>query len=169
MKRSIIPALMLAIAAVAAPVFSNAQCKVVPDKPVKVGGVGPVVTKSVEMIPEPALTFIVEYYPAAGIVEMEKNTLRNTYEVELADGTELEFDSKGRVIEIDADDNNIPVDALQALLPDTAFNDLKAKNALDQVESVKLTKKGYKVELNDNADTSFIYAIDGVFMTQYNG
>jgi len=168
MRHAKIAALLLGIAAIASPAFAVSQ-NVVPNAPINVGGVGPAVAGSVQAgtLPEAALTFVVEYYPAAGIVECEKNYLQNTYEIELSDGTDLEFDKAGNLIEIDSSDNNVLSDTvIQAVLPAQAYNQLKTKNATGMVESIEHNKEGYKVELNDQADTKYYFADNGQFIRQ---
>lgn len=151
MKHTLFAAFALGIAALATPNLTCGQ-NVVPDAPIRIGGVGPAISGSepVEMLPKPALTFIVEYYPAEGIVEMEKEFLDKNYEVTLTDGTELEFDSKGNIIEVDASDCKvIPEDVVKAMLPDNVYSELKGKNQTCRIESIKNTAKGVKVEIDD--------------------
>lgn len=164
MKHTIFASLLIGLAAVSAPAFVNAQ-NVVPAKPIRVGGVGPVKSGSVKvtMIPEKALTFIVEYYPSAAIVTMEKEYASNTYEVKLNEGTELEFDAAGNLIDIDSE-TIIPEDVVKAVLPSQAYTQLKNDNLSANIESIEVTKKGYNVELNIPEDVEYFFSMEGVLV-----
>lgn len=158
---------MLGLAAFAAPFVSMAQ-KVVPDKPIYVGGVGPAVSGSteVQMIPIDGIRFIVENYPAEGIVSMEKEYASNTYEVTLTNGTDLEFNSKGTLVEIDAADNqDIPEDVVQSVLPAKAYAALKDNGLASYVESIKVVKDGYKIDMNLPEDIEYIYSVTEEIIT----
>lgn len=161
MKKTLLTSLFLGIAALAAPVFASAQ-SVVPSKPIYTGGVGPAVSGSaaVQMIPIDGIRFIVENYPDEGIVSMDKEFASNTYDVTLTNGTELEFNSKGQVIEIDAADNtDIPESVIQAMLPAKAYNALKDYGIAANIESIEVVKNGYKIDMNLPEDTEYFYSI----------
>lgn len=163
MKNTILPLLALGFAAIVSPSLVSAQ-KVVPDKPIYVGGVGPAVSGSepISMLPEPALVFIVENYPAAGIIEMEKEFADNSYEVRLTGGTELEFDSKGNIKEVDAADGQfIPAEVVKAVLPASAYTQLQSKNAVTNVESIECKADCVKVEcLCGGTETEYSFALN---------
>lgn len=161
MKHTILASLLIGVAAVSAPAFVNSQ-NVVPPNPVRVGGVGPAVAGSakVTMIPEKALTFIVEYYPGAGIVSMEKEYASNSYEIELSDGTELEFDSAGNLTDIDSE-TALADDVVKDILPARAYNQLKGDNLTSNIDSIEVTKNGYNVELNVPEDVEYFFSMEG--------
>lgn len=161
MKKTLFATLMLGLAALTAPAFVNAQ-NVVPTKPVYVGGVGPAVSgsASVEMIPIDGIRFIVENYPAEGIVSMEKEFASNTYDVKLTNGTELEFNSKGSLIEIEAADNtDIPEAVVQTILPAKAYEALKANDLASHVEAIEVVNNGYNIDMNLPDDTEYFFSI----------
>lgn len=162
MKKTVLTSICLAMAALSTPLIGNAQNNVVPDKPVYIGGVGPAVSgsASVKMIPIEGIRFIVENYPADGIVSMEKEFASNTYDVKLTDGTEIEFNAKGNVIEIDAADNaDIPESVIQAVLPVKAYNKLKNDGIADNIESIEVVKDGYKIDV-DVPDVEYLYVVE---------
>lgn len=152
----------MAFAAAAMPLMGKAQ-KAVPDEPIYPGAnVGPAVSgsASVKMIPIEGIRFIVENYPKYGIVSMEKEFAPNTYDVKLTDGTEIEFNSKGNVIEIDAaEDQDIPESVIQAILPVKAYNKLKNDGIADNIESIEVVKGGYKIDVNI-PDAEYFYAVE---------
>ncbi|MCM1491072.1 MAG: PepSY-like domain-containing protein [Muribaculum sp.] len=163
MKKTLLTSLLIGIAAIAASSMANAQQKVVPDKPIRIGSVGPAMSESVKMIPINGIRFIVEYYPDDGIVSMEKELASNTYDVKLTNGTEIEFNSKGNVIEIDAADNStIPLDVLQAVLPANTYQALQNDGIASNVESIEMTKGGYQIETNIPEDVEYFYAIEEI-------
>lgn len=163
MKKTIFKTLMLGVAAVAAPLMANAQQNVVPDKPINVGGVGPAVSESVKMIPIDGIRFIVENYPDEGIVSMDKEFASNTYDVKLTNGTEIEFNSKGNVIEIEAADNMvIPEDVIQAILPVKTFQALKEDGIASHVESIEVTKTGYDIDTDIPDDIEYFYEFEEI-------
>lgn len=167
MKKNFFTALLMGVAAIAAPVMAVSQ-NVVPDKPIYVGGVGPVVSGStpVEMIPLNGIRFIVENYPAAGIVSMDKEYASNSYDVKLNNGTELEFNSKGDLIEIEAADNtNIPEDVVKAILPDKAYNLLENDGLTSCVESISMVNNGYKIDFNIPEDVEYFYSVEEEIIT----
>ena len=163
MKKTLLTSLLLGIAAIAAPLAVSAQQNVVPDRPINIGGVGPAMSENVKMIPINGIRFIVEYYPDDGIVSMEKEFASNTYDVKLTNGTEIEFNSKGNVIEIDAADNStIPLDVLQAVLPANTYQALQNDGIASNVESIEMTKGGYQIETNIPEDVEYFYEFEEV-------
>lgn len=163
MKKTFLTSLLVGIAAVATPFIANAQQNVVPDRPLNVNAVDPAMSESVKMIPIDGIRFIVEYYPDEGIVSMDKEFASNTYDVKLTNGTEIEFNSKGNVIEIDAaDDTAIPVSVLQAVLPAGTFKALQNDGIASNIESVEVTKGGYQIETNIPEDVDYFYEFEEI-------
>lgn len=163
MKKTLLTTLFLAAAAVSAPVALNAQQSVVPNRPINIGGVGPATGESVKMIPINGIRFIVENYPDEGIVSMDKEFASNTYDVKLTNGTEIDFNAQGNVIEIDAADNStIPVEVLQAVMPAGAFQALQNDGIASNVESLEVTKGGYQIETNIPEDVEYFYEFEEI-------
>lgn len=154
MKLRIMAALALAVAAISSPALANAQQQTNRQMPRVATGVGPAVSGSVKTLPKSALNFIVEYYPAAGITEMDKEFMTGNYEVKFEDGTEIEFDKNGKVIEIDADDSIIPENVVKAVVTPNVYKQIKAKNQANCIESIEKKGNGYKIEVRD---TEFFY------------
>ena len=168
MKKTLLTSLLLGVAAIATPFVANAQQKIVPDKPIYVNNLGPAVSgsESVTMIPINGIRFIVENYPAEGIVSMEKEFASNTYEVKLTNGTELEFNTKGNLVEIDAADNtDIPESVVQSVLPAKAYSFLQNEGIASNIESIKMEKGGYTIDMNLPGDIEYFYAIEEEIIT----
>ena len=73
----------------------------------------------------------------------------NSYEIELADGTDIDFDSKGKCTGIDAPDNAVLSQSIiNDLLPKAAVKALTDNNLINAVEEIEYnSSKGYKVEV----------------------
>ncbi len=163
MKKTFLTSLLLGCAAMSMPFMANAQQVAVPEKPINVGGVGPAVSEAVKMIPIDGIRFIIENYPAEGIVSMDKEFASNTYEVKLSDGTEIEFNSKGNVIEIDAADNAVlPEEVVQAILPAKTYQALKNDGIASHVESIEVTKTGYEIDTDIPNDIDYFYQFEEI-------
>lgn len=163
MKKTILTSLLIGCAALTAPFAMNAQQNVVPDKPIKVNILGPASSEAVKMIPIDGIRFIVENYPDEGIVSMDKEFASNSYDVKLTNGTEIEFNSKGNVMEIDAADNAvIPQEVLQAMLPAKTFNALQNDGIASNVESIEVTKGGYQIETNLPQNADYFYEFEEI-------
>jgi len=136
------------------------------------GGVGPAVAGSAtrSQLPKDATRFLEKHYRGVAIREIEREFAKGTFEVELADGTDIEFNSEGRVVEIDAPDRGPALnrDAVKDILPSKAYKRLeKAGQAanVDEIDvergsvyviktrAVKKMKYGYDV----NEDTWIMY------------
>ena len=75
---------------------------------------------------------------------VEQEFADNTYEVEFAEGTEIEFNGKGDWTEVDAPGNRtIPISIVKSLLPERAFKELLKKKQAENVETIKHSGKGY--------------------------
>lgn len=98
-------------------------------------------------LPRPAKDFIKKHFYNAKIDEIDFKPHYRVYEVELRDGTDIDFDNRGNCIKIDSDNKSIPAGAVKAMLPNKAYNILKKKKNHDDVESIEVNNRGYKVEL----------------------
>ncbi len=163
MKKTFLTSLFLGCAAMTMPFMANAQQIAVPDKPINVGGVGPAVSESVKMIPIDGIRFIIENYPAEGIVSMDNDFASNTYDVKPSYGTAIELNPKGDVIEIEAPDNAVlPEDVVQAILPDKAYQALKNDGISSHVESIEVTKTGYEIDTDIPDAINYFYEFEEI-------
>lgn len=112
-------------------------------------GVGPVISGSVNpaTLPAKARKFITDHFPENAITDIEEEFDTRTFEVDLADGTDLEFDAKGEWTEVDAGHGALAGTLVKKLLPDRAYKEIVRLSLTDKVETVKRSPRGYKVEL----------------------
>lgn len=153
----ILKSLLVAVALVGGSIAAYAQ------QPIQ-GGVGPVISGSVNesQLPEAAKAFIQKHYPNRSIQEVDKGFISGTYEVELSDGTELEFNSKGKVTEVEAARHSVlePV-VIEEVISPKAYKELSNRGFTGNVESVKTSNKHQKVELRGYEYDTVIFDLDG--------
>lgn len=134
-----------------------------PQLPVLNGGVGPVIAGTVdyEQLPDASKEFIKKHFKGFTVVEVEKEFSDNTYEVELNNGLDMEFDAQGQWMEVDAGrSKELPSDLVKKLLPDRAHRELSHRGVINQVESIKRYSNGYKVELRNAKYDDYRFAKD---------
>lgn len=114
-------------------------------------------------IPGKAKKFIDKHFKGVAVRSCEQEFAKGKYDVELANGVEIEFNNNGDILEVDAPDNAYLSPAVaKDLLHDSAFGQLEKKGLLDKVESIEF-KKGRAVEVSldiPDPDT-YIFDIDG--------
>lgn len=145
-----------------------AQNCCVPDAPVYYGGVGPVIAGSVDMtqVPKGAHDFLKKHFKEYPVTMCEKEFDDNTYEVELSNGIDIEFDSRGEWMEVEAGRSRVlPQNIVKKLVPDRAYKELLGRNVATQVESVKRYRDGYKVELKNAKYDDYRFAHDGKLLS----
>lgn len=165
MKKFRILATSLAALAMLA-VSSNVSARV----PVINSGVGPVVaaSQSNATLPKKAVKFINKYYGGVPVYNVEVEYPSKNYEVTLANGVEIEFTSKGKIVEIEAPDNEcLSEKVVKAVLPRETYRDLSERNLQTMVEGIKHDKFGYKVDLNDVVYDEARYTGDGFLVALY--
>lgn len=133
------------------------------------GGPGIAIAGSIDtaQLPKPAKDFIKKHFPGIAIKETERSFISGEYDVDLVDGTELEFNSKGEIIEVEAGHNRVlSMRLLKELLPDKAYKELERRGNINNVETVKKdSRKGYKVELRDVDLDDYRFDIEGVLIS----
>lgn len=167
MKKAMYLLPALALMALAVGPQASAQVPEQGSFPIIEGGVGPVMAGSVEytQIPLEARKFIDRHFKGLTVAEAEREFANNTYEIEMSDGTDIDFNSKGEWIEVDAPDGAVLADKiLRHLLPDRARRELGRHKVYDKVESVKRTADGYKVELRGMRVDEYLFDRSGRFL-----
>lgn len=137
----------------------------VSDVPPSYTGVGPVVSGSVDFasIPSNARKFLQKHCDGHAVVKCEKQYTSGNYEIELADGIEMEFDSKGKIVEIEAPDNySLSPTLLKAVVPGKLYNLLDHNGFSECVESVHHDSAGYRLEVADPVFEQVCYDSAGV-------
>lgn len=133
-------------------------------------GVGPVVSasKPVENLPSKAKKFLKKHFHDVAVVTSEVDYPSQDFDIILANGVEIEFSSKGELIEIEAPDNyNLNESVVKAILPRSTYDDLRDRGMANMVESIKHDRYGYKVELNDRVYDEVRYDEDGQLVAFY--
>lgn len=133
------------------------------------GGPGIAVSGSVDaaQLPKPAKDFIKKHFPGIAIKDTDRSFISGEYDVDLVDGTDLEFNSKGDIIEVEAGRNGVlSTRLLKELLPDKAYKELERRGNINNVETVKKdSRKGYKVELRNVDLDDYRFDIEGVLIS----
>lgn len=128
-------------------------------------GIGPVVQGSVsfESIPTKSRKFLQKNCDGHAIVKCEKQFASGDYEISLADGIDMEFDSKGNMTEIQAPDGySLSPQLLRAVVPGKLYRLLVHNGFQQSVESVHRDRAGYRLEISDPVFDTVCYDSSGV-------
>lgn len=138
----------------------------VPEAPEGFTGLGPVISGSVEYssIPSKARKFLQKHCDGHAVVKCEKQFTSGDFEIELADGIEMEFDGKGNLLEIEAPDNySLSPVLLKAVVPGKLYHMLDHNGFKECVEAVHHDAKGgYRLEVADPVFEQVCYDSTGV-------
>lgn len=120
----------------------------------------------VSQLPDKAKTFIKKHFKDVGVRTCEKYFAKGKYEVELANGVDLEFNTGGEILEIDAPDNIILANSvIKDILPHKAYTRLEKDGMLNSVESIEFKKgKVYEVELRISDPDTYVFSPEGSFI-----
>jgi len=136
-----------------------------PDIPPGFTGVGPVVSGSVDYssIPSKARKFLQKHCDGHAVVRCEKKFTSGDFTLSLADGIDMEFDSKGRLIEISAPANySLSPTLLKAVVPGKLFNLLDHNGFKSSVTAVHHDNAGYRINVSDPVFDQVCYDPSGV-------
>lgn len=105
-------------------------------------GPGPAVAGSATaaQLPQKATKFLQKYYRHTAVRSIEREFGPGTFDVELADGTDIEFNTAGDVVEIEAPDRGpaLSDDVVKAILPSQAYKRVKAAGQAGHVDEIEL-------------------------------
>ncbi|MDE6073647.1 MAG: PepSY-like domain-containing protein [Muribaculaceae bacterium] len=121
-------------------------------------GVGPAISEGVSKVKLPAAAnkYISNYFEGVSIVKADREFMSGSYDVEMADGTELEFNKDGKIIEIDAPDGYaLSNRTLGSILPAKAIETLRNLGTDQLVTNVEKTAQGYTAEIAGNDDMEY--------------
>ena len=133
------------------------------------GGPGIVVagSQNYDSLPKAARQFIEKHFKGVGVTKCEQYFAKNKYEVELANGIDIEFDNNGKVMEIDAPDNTClsPV-VVKDVIHGNAYRRLEKDGLTARVESVEFDKRGraVEVEISMPEPNTYVFDINGNFI-----
>ncbi len=126
--------------------------------------VGPALEGSVPAseLPENAQAFIKKNFPHAAVVSCTRDYSDGQFDVDLEEGTDLEFNHKGEWVEVEAGTmRRLSAVLVKQLIPEKAYKELERRNMTTEVESIKRSRDGYKVELREVKYDDFRFANDG--------
>ncbi len=105
-------------------------------------------------LPQTAQAFIQKHFDAknvAHVIEEDEFFSSKEYKVAIADGTQIEFDSKGNWTEIDSDVQPVP----QAIIPNNIRQYISKSFPNNQVVQISRSSRKYDVELASGIDLEF--------------
>ena len=105
-------------------------------------------------LPQTAQAFIQKHFDAknvAHVIEEDEFFSSKEYKVAIADGTQIEFDSKGNWTEIDSDTQPVP----QAIIPNSIRQYISKSFPNNQVVQISRSSRKYDVELASGIDLEF--------------
>lgn len=105
-------------------------------------------------LPQDAREMITTYFKKSEInrIKIDSKFLGgNEYEVILDNGTEIEFDSDGKWIEVDCGHRAVP----QSLIPNDIVNHVKSNYAGRSIVKIEHKHNKYEVELSNGIDLVF--------------
>lgn len=111
-------------------------------------------------LPQLAKSFLAQHYPNGYVKKVERKARPDRdgkmYEVDLTNGTEIDFTADGQWIKVDGDERPLPQSVVD-LLPSNVRQDLQRRFRGATVSSIKKTRSGYKVEVLVRGDDVEVY------------
>lgn len=106
-----------------------------------------------EQTPVAAQQFIKTYFPKAKVLyaKVDQDVFDRTYDVMMADGSQVEFNKSGEWTEVDC--LNVPVPA--AIVPQQIKTWVAAQYEGQQIVSISRDKRGYDVKLSNRFEVEF--------------
>lgn len=128
------------------------------------GGVGPAIAGSAtqSQLPQSAAKFLEKHYKGVAIRDIEREFAEGTFEVELADGTDIEFGPDGKVISIEAPDNGKALHkaVVKEILPKNAYKQLEKAGEADYVDEIDLERGStYVIQTRSTKKTKYGYNV----------
>lgn len=142
-----------------------------PEVPAGFTGIGPVVSGSVdyEALPSKARKFLEKHCDGHAVVKCEKEFTSGEFDIQLADGIEFEFDSKGNVIETEAPEGySLSLPLLKAVVPGKLYNLLIHNGFQECVEAVHRDRSGYRITVSDPVFKAVTFDPSGVLTLVVN-
>ena len=113
-----------------------------------------VVTRDVNQLPLAARELIDKQFSHRKVdfIKIERDLFEETtYEVKLDDGTELEFNSKGGWVEIDAKKDDVPSE----FIPQSIQEYMKDHYKGEKIVKIERDRKGYELTLENGLEVNF--------------
>lgn len=113
-----------------------------------------VVTRDVNQLPLAARELIDKEFSHRKVdfIKIERDLFEETtYEVKLDDGTELEFNSKGGWVEINAKNDDVPSE----FIPESIQEYMKDHYKGEKIVKIERDRKGYELTLQNGLEVNF--------------
>lgn len=108
-------------------------------------------TSDISVLPQPAISFLNDNFKGVNITKIKIETgwfKKTTYDVDLANGVEIEFDKNGNWKDIESKTANLPL----SLLPKQLAEAVNKKVPDAKIESIERKGYGYKIELENDVE-----------------
>ena len=117
-------------------------------------------------IPEKARKFVDKHFKGTAVSKCEQYFAKGKYEVELANGVDIDFNRKGEVLEIDAPDNAyLAQSVVKDLLHHGAYNRLVKDGYANKVEAIEFRKgRAVEVEIGIEGPDTYIFDLNGTLI-----
>ncbi len=159
-----------------APMFASAapssdtRDSIVPEAPLSetttgFAGIGPVVAGSVTYndLPSKARKFLERNCDGHAVVKLDKQYASGSYNLLLADGIDINFDSKGNVTAIEAPEGYcLAPNLLKAVVPGKLFHLLDHNGFKESVSAMHRDRAGYRLDIADPVFDHISYQSAGV-------
>lgn len=112
------------------------------------------ITMDASQLPQAAREFIAAHFdnPQISYVKIDSEFIRGKkYEAVLTNGMEIEFNSKGEWLEVDAKRQEVPA----SIVPDYAKRYVQENFSTSTIKKIERERYGLKVELNNGLDLKF--------------
>ena len=104
-----------------------------------------------KQLPKAAQLFLAKHFAGRTVSLAKEDRDFSTYDVLLADGTEIEFSSRGEWKEVDGKRTALPT----SFIPAQIINALRAQYAGESIVQIERKRRGYKVELSSGLEIQF--------------
>ena len=106
-----------------------------------------------KQLPKAAQLFLAKHFAgrAVSLAKEDRDFSGTTYDVRLADGTELEFTSAGAWKEVDGNHTALPL----SFIPAPIVKTIQAQHAGDAIVHIEHKRRGYQVELASGLELLF--------------
>lgn len=117
------------------------------------GDTNPAKAIAVEQLPDTSSTFVEQFFPGIEVVYAEKDEDDGiiTYELTLADGTEIEVDANGNWIEIECFRRALP----DGIVPQPIVDYVAQNYPNGVIVTIERDDNGYEIELRDGTELKF--------------
>ena len=157
MKKIVLASLLVAGAFVAQTAMAQSACcqqnqSASQQQLAMMQGPGPAVAGSFDYnkLPDQAKKFVAKHFKGQKVMNVQKEFASGDYEVTMANGVEIEFNSKGEVVEIDGQNSALSATLVKAVVPKGVYSTLSSKAIHNSVKSIDFEKGQYKLEFVKN-------------------